>query len=175
MFKVLPQFHHHHNNAETAACAHSPVDARRVIISDGIHNIADGILIATSFAINPIIGIITTLSILIHEFLQEVSEFFVLKQAGYSTQKALSINFITSSTILVGAIPSSIFLAQFSMLELPLLGIAAGAFFVVVLHDLIPHSYGSSKRNKTHYKHIAWFVVGSLLMMLISMSIAHLH
>jgi len=175
LFKLLPQFHHHHSKHEKHDESHSTIDARRIIISDGIHNIADGILLAAAFAVSPILGLFTALSVLIHEFLQEVSEFFVLKEAGFSTQKALSVNFLTSSTILIGAIPGIFLLEQFHFLEIPLLGIAAGAFLVVVTHDLIPHSIHSSRATKTHLKHILWFILGAILMGAITLTTAHSH
>ncbi len=91
----------------------------------------------------------------VHELVQEVSEFFVLKQAGYSTKKALLTNFAVSSTILIGSIGGTFLLDTFSELELPLMGIAAGAFLVVVFQDLIPHSVRKAKAKASHLKHAA--------------------
>lgn len=163
IFKFLPSFHHHHD-VQGENQPHSRLDVRRIIVGDGIHNVADGILIASSFALSPILGVITTASIFFHEVVQEASEFFVMKQAGYSTKKALTVNFAVSSTILIGSLGAFLLLEQFEMLEVPLLGISAGVFLLVVLFDLIPHSVRHSRKRIHHIIHLACFVVGIGLM-----------
>lgn len=167
LFKLLPNFHHHHDNQMTEHI-HSPIDARKIILGDGIHNIADGLLLVSSFTINLTLGITATLSIFVHEIIQEISEFFVLRQAGYSIKKSLLINLITSSTILIGSLGGFLLLNKFIILEIPLLGIAAGSFIMVIIQDLIPHSIEHST-NKSHiYKHLAWFTLGLALMFILS-------
>lgn len=174
LFKFLPAFHHHHDSTHEAD-SHSTIDVRRIMIGDAIHNIADGILIVSSFAVGATFGIIATASILLHEIVQEVSEFFVLKQAGYSTKKALSLNFLVSSSILVGAFGAFFLLQRFSELEAPLLGISAGIFLLVVLLDLIPHSVRSSKKRIQHIAHGACFLIGIGIMAVVILLTPHSH
>lgn len=174
LFKILPNFHHHHDEQQENE-KHNKIDARRILISDGVHNIGDGILLTTSVIASPAIGVATAISIFIHEFVQEVSEFFVLRQAGFKIKKALIWNFAVSSTILIGAIGSYFLLETFEILEVPLLGIAAGSFLVVVINDLIPHSIRHSK-NKTQYlKHLIWFILGLILMAFANSFFSHEH
>ncbi|MEK7156601.1 MAG: ZIP family metal transporter [Patescibacteria group bacterium] len=162
-FRFMPGFHHHHD-VEAADHAHTMIDANRVLLSDGIHNIGDGIVIVAAFAASPILGIASTVSILVHEVLQEISEFFVLRGAGLSVRTALMYNFLVSSTILIGSVGGYFLLEQFAAIEVPLLGLAAGAYLIVVFHDLIPHSF-SSARERGHYgKHVAFFAAGIALM-----------
>lgn len=172
LFKFLPAFHHHHDQGEEDH-VHTKIDARKILLSDGIHNIGDGILLAAAFAVSSSLGIITALSIIVHELVQEVSEFFVLKEAGYSTKKVLLTNFFVSSTILIGSLGSFFFLDNFEMLEAPLLGIAAGSFLIVVFHDLIPHSVRTSSHHKHYTKHFIWFVIGIALMMTLNIFVGH--
>ncbi len=173
-FRILPHFHHHHDENEEEH-AHSQIDVRRILIGDGVHNIGDGILIAASFAVSPVVGFIATFSVFVHELVQEVSEFFVLRQAGMSVRKALSINFVVSSTILIGALGGFIFLETFEAIEMPLLGIAAGSFFVVVIYDLIPHSVRNSRGKTHHLKHIVWFFAGVAMMFFLGTIFGHGH
>lgn len=173
-FKLLPNFHHHHDNKQEEH-GHSNIDARRVVFSDAIHNFGDGILIAAAFSVNTTLGFATAVSVFIHEVIQEISEFFVLRQAGLSTKKTLLINFIASSTILIGAISGYFLLEKFESIEHALLGITAGAFFVVVLHDLIPHSVKSIKTKSHILKHVLWFLIGLILISLAGSLIPHLH
>lgn len=171
-FRVLPNFHHHHDEHEDAH-THSRIDARRILLSDAMHNIGDGILIAASFSVSVTVGVIALVSVLVHELVQEVSEFFVLRQAGFSTKKALLINFLVSSSILIGSLGGYFLLENFEQLEIPLLGIAAGSFFVVVLYDLIPHSVRTSHKETKYLAHIVAFAVGLALMFMIGIVAGH--
>jgi zinc and cadmium transporter len=173
IFRFLPDFHHHHD--EQHDHTHSRIDARRIVISDAIHNLGDGILIAATFSISIPLGIATAISIFVHEFVQEVSEFFVLRQAGLSVNRALTVNFLASATILIGAVGGYFVLDSFSALEVPLLGIAAGSFLVVVLHDLIPDSVRHSHETKSYFKYIATFIIGIVLMFGINNWLGHAH
>lgn len=170
LFKLLPGLHDHPEHGHT----HShPIDPRRVLISDAFHNVGDGILLAASFAVSPALGLAAVVSVFIHELLQETSEFFVLRAAGYSVRRALGWSFLVSSTVLVGALGGYYFLDLFESLEPILLGISAGAFLVVVLSDLIPHSVRDARSTSHYAAHIGWFVLGAMLMFLLAAFLGH--
>lgn len=172
--KLLPQLHSHgHGHNHTGEHEHMHLDPRRMIVSDAVHNVGDGVFLAATFAAAPALGFAAAASVFVHEFLQEIAEFFVLRDGGYSVRRALTVNFFTSSTVLVGGIGGFFLLDAFEMLEAPLLGIAAGGVLVVVLHDLIPHSVRESV-SKMHYaKHVLCFVVGIGLMLGINALVPH--
>ena len=172
LFRGMPGFHHHHDTGSETH-THSPIDARRILASDAVHNLGDGVLLAAAFAVSLEVGAITTASVFLHELVQEVSEFFVLRQAGYGVRRALTLNLLVSGTILVGAIGGFFLLAQFEMLEMPIVAVAAGMLLVVVMHDLIPHSIRSGRREAQYSRHLAWFVFGALLMWSISTFVGH--
>lgn len=135
---LIPEAHQHHD----PECDHDhhhvhKKSARKLLVGDAIHNVADGSMLVPAFLVSPALGIAVTVSILIHEVLQEISEFFVLRQAGFSTKRALLANFAVSSTIFVGIFLSYLALANHD-LEVLLLALSAGFFLHVVLHDLIP-------------------------------------
>src|SRR3989338_715033 len=167
VFKLLPALHMHAETVETR------INPRSILVSDSIHNIGDGVLLAATFSVSVALGVVTTASILIHEVLQEISEFFILRKGGYTPKKALSLNFFTSSSILVGSVGVFFFLELFEYLESPLLGFAAGALLVVVLTDLIPHSIGGSYERLHYVKHILLFLIGVSLMLAVSVFITH--
>ena len=172
LFKFLPSSHHHHDQMlETRL--HSRLDARRIMASDAFHNMGDGILLATSFAVSSSLGVLTALSIFVHELVQEVSEFFVLRQAGYSTKSALVLNFAISATILLGVLGGFFLLESFEIFKVPFLGLASGAFLVVVFHDLIPHSVRDSKQKNLYRKHLLWFLIGVVLMFALNILAVH--
>jgi zinc and cadmium transporter len=169
-FRYLPTFHHHHDRG---GHSHSKIDANRILASDAIHNIGDGAVIVVSFAASPIIGIASTLSIMVHEMLQEISEFFVLREAGLSVRRTLVMNFLASATILIGALGAYFLLGRFESLEIPLLGLAVGSYLIVIFHDLIPHSIESARIDAHYIRHIVFFIVGATLMMSIAVALPH--
>ncbi len=166
LFKLIPHFHEHGNKS---------LDVRKILTGNAIHNIGDGVLLAAAFSVDLKLGIITTLSVFIHELVQETSIFFVLRKIGYTVKKAIFINFAVSGTILIGSIGSVILLSFFHALEAPLLGISAGVFLIIVLQDLIPHSIKESCRDRCFFSHILAFIIGILIMLLISLLVPHTH
>jgi len=169
---LIPESHHHH----ASSCEHEHgVAARKLIIGDGIHNIADGVLIVAAFSVSPALGLAATVSIIIHEVLQEISEFFVLRRAGYSVRKALAVNFLVSSTILIGVVLGYYAIASHE-LETLLLGLSAGFFLHVVWHDLLPKK-SEQEGTRTFLTKLALVVVGALLMGIIgtALSEGHVH
>jgi zinc and cadmium transporter len=167
--RVIPNEHHHH---ETTDHTHSSVDGRRVLLTDGVHNITDGFLIVSSFVADWRIGVGATVGILVHEVVQEISEFFVLRHAGYSNARALFFNFLSSSTILVG-VAAAFFLTQSGNLLAVLIGISAGGFFSVVTRDLLPSAMHSAIRSGTWVQHGTLYILGCVLMMYISLIAPH--
>ncbi len=166
---ILPETHHHHDTE----CNHSHGAARKLIIGDAIHNMADGIVIVTAFAASATLGLAATLSIIVHEALQEISEFFVLRKAGYSVRKALTINFVVSGTILIGVGLGYFALASHE-LEVLLLAISSGFFIHVVVHDLLPKRSQYKGTNK-FLKHLLLVVLGVILMGVIAGAIKDSH
>ncbi len=144
--KIIPESHHHHTEAD-GQHNHNRLGAKKMLIGDGIHNIGDGLLLVPAFIISPVMGLITAIGILIHEFIQEVAEFFVLRQAGYTTKEALVRNFAVSSTILIGLLLGWT-LIQIEGLLAPIIGLAAGAFLYIVFIDLIPTIFPFYQKNK---------------------------
>jgi zinc and cadmium transporter len=170
--KIIPDAHHHHD--PHTGHSHSHIDARRLLLGDAMHNIGDGLLLVPAFMVSTGLGIATTVGVLLHELVQEISEFFILKEAGYSTKKALIRNFISSSTIFIG-VGLSASLASIEMLEAPLIGLAAGGFMFVILRDLVPHTVSSIREKGRGDKHIQALVFGVLIMLGVNIALPHTH
>ena len=170
----IPGKHHHHSVPSNCKPKHSDLDARRVMISDTFHNAGDGILLATSYLISPQIGLGASLGILLHEVVQEISEFFIYQEAGWSVKKSLFFNFLSSASILIG-IGLALISAKFEVLASLLTGIATGGFLYVLFKDLIPHSLNDARQHSTHQKHFLIFLLGALLMFSTSKILPHFH
>jgi zinc and cadmium transporter len=170
---ILPESHHHHDPADPHDHHHGKGSARKLLIGDSIHNIGDGIILVPAFMVSPALGLAVTVSIMIHEALQEISEFFVLKQAGYSTGRALLLNFVTASTILVGVAISYFALAT-PQLEGVLLAVSAGFFLHVVMHDLLPRRH-EHESAKLFLAHVAVLALGLAAMASIAVALGETH
>lgn len=171
--KVIPESHHHHDPHNHDGHSHNRAGARKLLVGDSIHNIGDGIILVPAFLVSPALGLAVTVSLIIHETLQEISEFFVLKQAGYSTKQALARNFLTSSTILVG-VGISYFAVVSHELEGLLLAIAAGFFIHVVIHDLLPKP-AQHETGSTFLQHVLLVVVGLVVMATVASALGESH
>lgn len=168
----LPTQHHHHEHVHDHQ--HSSIDGRRVLVSDALHNIGDGILLVGAFSAGWYIGIAATVGVLLHEAVQEISEFFVLKEAGYSTRHALGWSFAVSATILIGFFLATS-LASVGFFVALLSGIAAGGFLSVVLHDLLPHALASIRTNGKAHLHIIVGLAGAGAMLILQITVPHEH
>lgn len=160
---LLPDGTHHHHEVP-ADHTHTAVDGRRVLVSDAVHNVTDGFIIVPAFFIDWKIGVGATIGIVLHELVQEIAEFFVLREAGYSTRQALTFNFISSSTILIG-VALALVLVSFEGLLAILAALAAGGFLSVVLRDLLPHAVESVRKHGQPFLHIAAAALGVVIML----------
>ncbi len=162
--KLLPDSHHHHGSGE-APHGHSRAGAHRILLSDSLHNITDGFLLATAFMIDIRLGALTTLGIIVHELAQEISEYFVYKSAGFSTKEALVKNFLSASTILIGAVFGYFILDISENLVSGLLALALGIILYTIVKDLIPSSIRHAHSEKTYVMHVLAILFGILLIL----------
>lgn len=112
--------------------------AKMNLMGDAVHNFVDGILIAGSFLVDPVLGLTTTLAIVIHEIPQEIGDVGALLHGGYTPREAVLYNFYCSLSIFPGAL-FTLLLSQTADSSLSvLLPIAAGGFIYIAASDLIP-------------------------------------
>jgi zinc and cadmium transporter len=109
-----------------------------IVVGDTIHNFLDGILIAAAFLQNTQLGIITALAIVAHEIPQEVGDFVILLNSGYSRTRALYLNVLSSGATVVGGVLGYFVLQVLEGWTPILLGIVAASMIYVAVADLIP-------------------------------------
>jgi len=107
------------------------------LIGDGVHNFIDGALIAATFLFRFDLGLTTTLAVIFHEIPQEIGDFGVLVYGGLSKRKALTYNFISALTAILGAI-TTYFLVYLQNITALLVPFAAGGFIYIAATDLMP-------------------------------------
>ena len=110
--------------------------ARMNLIGDGIHSFVDGILIASSFLVDPALGLATTIAIVLHEIPQEISDISVLIRGGYKKTRAVTLNFLCALFCTAGAM---ITLVLSNLMEIALenmLALTAGGFIYICCRPL---------------------------------------
>jgi len=112
--------------------------AKMNLLGDGIHNFVDGVLIAGSFLTDPVLGIATTVAIVMHEIPQEISDIAVLIQGGFTKRRAVIANVLCASTCIVGAMVTLLTAHLITLSLSALLAITAGGFIYIATTDLIP-------------------------------------
>lgn len=108
------------------------------LIGDGLHNFIDGMVIAGAFLVNSQLGFITTIAVITHEIPQEIGDFGVLLQAGYSRAKALFLNFLTALTAVLGAGLAILIGSRIENFTAVILSFTAAGFIYIATADLIP-------------------------------------
>ncbi|MCF7831499.1 MAG: ZIP family metal transporter [Candidatus Pacebacteria bacterium] len=173
LHKLLPESHHHDTKCPNCEPKIKKTGIK-ILVGDTIHNIADGLVLISAFSVSKEFGFFVTISILIHEIIQEISEYFVLRDSGFSRKKALAFNFLSSLSIFVGILIGYV-LIQNETIQAVLLGFSAGIFLHIVFHDLLPYHELQKNDTKNSWKHILVLCLGIGIMILINIATPHTH
>lgn len=160
ILEKLLVWHHHHDGSHGLHPS-----TILVTVGDAIHNFLDGVALAAVFIVNPAAGLMTTLAIAAHEIPQELADVSILKKNGLSIRKALSINFLTACTAILGGIIGYVAFASFGGLAPYMIGFTAGVFLYVACADLIPELHNETRPSlKDSLMGIVMFSAGIVLM-----------
>lgn len=167
IFFVLEQFigwHHQHVIRHPEIKSFSYL----ILISDGIHNFIDGLIIAASFIVAFPVGVVTALAIALHEIPQEIGDYGILIYGGFKRIEALFLNFLSSTFVIFGGIVGFLLSEKIGQSVVFLLPFAAGNFIYIACSDLIPEIKGkeSFKRSMIYF---CVFLLGILLILLIKL------
>ncbi len=137
LFYVLEKFalwRHCHEQP----CAHHTRAGAMILIGDSLHNFVDGVAIAVAFSGSVPLGIATAVAVIAHEVPQEVGDFAILLESGYSRSRALWFNALSSLAALLGALMTYALLPVVQSVVPYLLSLSAASFIYIALADLVP-------------------------------------
>jgi zinc and cadmium transporter len=139
---ILRHSHHHEGDGHAHHHGHDAHEAGKagwmILVGDGMHNFTDGILIAAAFIANPKLGLVTGLAIIAHEIPQEIGDFIVLLNAGFSRTRAFIYNLICSLMAVVGGLLGYVTLQQGLQWVPYVLVFASSGFIYIAVSDLMP-------------------------------------
>ena len=143
--KLIYKFHGHYYEDEGQ---HGHAAPTLLSIGDGIHNFADGVIVASAFLINIPLGVVAALAVAAHELPQEISDFSVMLHHGWSRAKVFWSNFGISLTNVIGAVAA--YAARDALAgKLPfVIAFAAGIFIYIAGTDLFPEITPERSRDK---------------------------
>jgi zinc and cadmium transporter len=122
-----------------------------ILLGDSLHNFVDGVAIAAAFAESLPLGIATSVAVLAHEVPQEVGDFAILLESGYTRSRALFLNALSSLAALLGAVSTYFLLPMVVSLVPYLLSLSAASFIYIALADLVP-----GRRAAGGIRSLAW-------------------
>ena len=154
--------HHHHHGFDRQQAGRG---GWSVILGDSIHNFCDGIIIAGAFLADPKVGIVTALAIIAHEIPQEVGDYIVLLNAGFSRARALLFNALSGLAAVAGGVLGYFVVGPWELFFPYLLVVAASSFIYVAVADLIPQLQHRLALRDTMAQ-LLWLGVGVALVVL---------
>jgi zinc and cadmium transporter len=161
--------HHHHHGFDRQQAGRG---GWSVLLGDSIHNFCDGIIIAAAFLTDVRLGAVTSLAIIAHEIPQEVGDYIVLLNAGFSRRKALLYNAASGLAAVLGGVIGYFVVGPWESLFPYLLVIASSSFVYIAVADLIPQLQHRLSLKDTASQ-LAWLAGGLLIIVIATRTLHH--
>ncbi|XP_058061111.1 protein catecholamines up [Anopheles bellator] len=129
------------------------------LAADFTHNFTDGLAIGASYLAGNSIGLVTTVTILLHEVPHEIGDFAILIKSGCSKKKAMLLQLTTA----VGALAGTVLALLGSGSEAAdswVLPFTAGGFIYIATVSVIPELLEESTKLWQSLKEIAALLAG---------------
>jgi zinc and cadmium transporter len=176
---IMRHSHHHEGDGHVHHSGHDRDEAGPggllILVGDAIHNFADGLIIAAAFLIDIKLGWLTAAAVAAHEIPQEIGDFIVLVNAGYSRARALVFNLLSSGAAVLGGLVGWLAFARSSELLPYVLAVSAASFIYVALADLVPDLHRQSRiRQKEGVLQLVLMLAGVAMVVVVTAG-AHAH
>ncbi|MFZ6726758.1 ZIP family metal transporter [Undibacterium sp. MH2W] len=152
-FAILRHSHHHEGDGHHHEHGHDAHEAGKagwmILLGDGMHNFTDGILIAAAFLANPHLGFVTAFAIIAHEIPQEIGDFIILLNAGFSRTRAYLYNLACSMMGVFGGVLGYFTLEHANGMIPYVLVCASSGFIYIAVSDLMPQMQRRTSLKET--------------------------
>jgi len=139
------------------------------LVADCTHNFTDGLAIGASFLVSRNVGLITTLTIFLHEIPHEIGDFAILIQSGCTKRKAMSLQLVTAIGAFAGCICGLLAEGLGTAASAWILPFTAGGFIYIATVSVIPELLEETKFTQS-LKEIFALLVGIFLMVVIAIT-----
>lgn len=178
LLQKLALLRHNHHHEHDGHAHHHGHDAHMagsggwlIVLGGGFHNFTDGVVIAAAFMTDVRLGVITALSIAAHEIPHKLSDFVILLNAGFSRNRAIVLDLLSSLTMVAGGLLGWWVLAGAQAIVPYMLMVAAGSFIYIAMSDLIPYVQHES-RVRDVFPQISLMVCGVAIVIMLN-ELAH--
>lgn len=151
--------HHHHHGFDAEQAGRG---GWSVLVGDSIHNFCDGVIIAAAFIADPHLGLVTALAIIAHEIPQEVGDYIVLLNAGFSRGRALFFNALSGLAAVAGGVLGYFLITPWQSALPYMMVVASSSFIYVAVADLIPQLQQRLTLKETAMQ-IGWLAAGLVI------------
>lgn len=114
------------------------VSAYLNLAADFAHNFTDGLAIGASYLAGRGVGLVTTLTILLHEVPHEVGDFAILVQSGFSKKRAMLLQLGTAVGAMAGTACGLFTQGMGTAATIWVLPFTAGGFIYIATVAVIP-------------------------------------
>lgn len=137
------------------------------LAADITHNFTDGLAIGASYLAGRNVGIVTTITILLHEVPHEIGDFAILVKSGCSRKKAMYLQLLTAVGALSGTVVSLLAEGYDEMATAWILPLTAGGFIYIATVSVLPELLSDTKLWQS-IKEILALLLGVYMMVLIA-------
>lgn len=151
------------------ACGESECDTHRMgpiaVLGMALDNIVDGAGIVVGYQINPMLGLVVTLAVVLHEIPQGVTSVLIMREAGW-TRRWIFVTLgmagflYPAGALLAGQIPPD--------LQGKLLAFIAGDFIYIGASDLLPEAH-----RRFNWQVVFLVILGMVFMYLLKLMEPH--
>lgn len=162
--------HHHDEDTAPKEELGFKIPIPLLLFGDGLHNFIDGASIAASFLVSFPLGLVTSLTVFIHEIPHELGDFGILIHKGWSRGRVLGFNIISGFAAIAGALLAFYLGNVFDKATPILLAITTGNFLYLSAANLVPEIHNKAKQSlaiKESFSFIFGIVLIALLIQLL--------
>ncbi|GJQ86580.1 Catsup [Trypoxylus dichotomus] len=140
------------------------------LAADFSHNFTDGLAIGSSYLAGNTVGIVTTITILLHEVPHEIGDFAILLQSGVTRKNAMLLQLTTAIGALAGTAASLFLQNSVDLMATSwILPFTAGGFIYIALVSVIPELLEEEKPSFTGtIFQVTALLIGVYMMVLIA-------
>jgi zinc and cadmium transporter len=136
-----------HCHEEDGECDAHHSAATLVLVGDAFHTFVDGAIIGAAVLTSIPLGVSTAIAAAAHEIPQEVGDFAVLLNAGYSRRRAVLLNLLSATAGIAGTLFVFFFFQDLPSALPYIIAFSAGGFLYVAMADLIPDLHRNRRES----------------------------